>query len=424
MRVLILGSGGREHTFARALTKSPLCSNLFTAPGNSGTASLGKNVAIDINDFSAVGNLVLTEKIDLLIVGPEAPLVKGLKNYFEAHEDLKNVLFVGPDKQGAQMEGSKAFAKSFMQEFQIPTAQYQAFDQSNKQAGIDYLKNHDLPVVLKADGLAAGKGVLILDNHNEAISAFEAMLDGKFGDAGSVVVIEQFLSGLEFSVFVLSDGAHYKILPVAKDYKRIGEGDTGLNTGGMGAISPPPFVDETLMQKVEERVIKPTVQGLISRKIDYRGFIFIGLIEVNGEPFVIEYNCRMGDPETQVVLPRLQTDLVELMQATAKGELASVQIETDEKAAATVVMVSGGYPVAYEKGKKISGLESVSNAEVVHAGMKMENDSLLTNGGRVLSVTGRGVTLAQALEQAYHGVDLVDFADKNYRKDIGFDVEL
>lgn len=422
MNILILGSGGREHTFAWKMRQSPLCKKLFIAPGNAGTTVLGTNVAIDPNDFAAVKNLVLTEKIDLVLVGPEEPLVRGIYDFFQKDVDVQHIAVIGPSAAGAQLEGSKAFAKHFMQEFGIPTATYREFTIENKEEGLKHIAKHNPPIVLKADGLAAGKGVIICQSVAEAKMRFEEMLGGKFGEASARVVIEQFLYGIECSVFVLTDGKDYKILPVAKDYKRAGEADTGPNTGGMGAVSHPPFVDAILMQKVEERIIKPTIEGIQKRNLIYKGFIFIGLICVQNEPYVIEYNCRMGDPETEVVFPRLKNDLVELMLATQEGRLSQIQIQTDERTAATVMLVSGGYPGEYEKGKVITGLDKVRDSLVLHAGTKSVDNKCVTNGGRVIAITSFGKNFREALALSYENAAKIQFEGKYYRKDIGFDL--
>ncbi len=423
MNVLIIGSGGREHAFAMQLRKSSACDQLFILPGNAGTAVLGTNVALNPNDFDALGNFCLQNTIELLIVGPEDPLVNGLRDYFEATTALKNIAFVGPDKTGAQMEGSKDWSKIFMQKHGIPTAAYRTFTSENLQEGIAYLQNHSLPIVLKADGLAAGKGVLICQTQEEAIHELQLMIsEKKFGSASTKVVVEEFLKGIELSVFVLCDGKNYLILPSAKDYKRIGEADAGLNTGGMGAISPLPFADAAYIQKVEERIIKPTIDGLQKDQINYIGFIFIGLMNVNGEPFVIEYNSRMGDPETEVVLPRIQNDFVELMMATATGNLDKVQLEIDPRTAATIMLVSQGYPEAYEKGKVMTGMENVKDSILFHAGTKLgENGELLSNGGRVMAVTSFGNSIAEAIATCNKNAALVQFENKYYRRDIGFE---
>ena len=422
MKILLLGSGGREHAFARKLTQSPLCKKLFIAPGNAGTAQCGENVLLNQNDFEAVGDFCLKKNIDMVIVGPEEPLVRGIVDFFKKGERLKKIPVVGPDTNGAQLEGSKAFAKKFMEELNIPTAAYREFSSADLEEGLKYITGQTPPIVLKADGLAAGKGVIIAQSTEEARAELSEMLSGKFGAASTKVVIEQFLDGIEFSVFVLTDGTDYKILPVAKDYKKIGEGDTGLNTGGMGAVSPPPFVDELLMQKVEERIVKPTMQGIKNRGMDYRGFIFIGLIRVDNEPYVIEYNCRMGDPETEVVFPRIQSDLVKLMQSLFNGKLKEIDPEIDPRTAATVMLVSGGYPEKYEKGKLITGIDDVKSSIVYHAGTKMTEEGILTNGGRVMALTSFGNDFKEAVGLSLLNATKVNFEKKNYRKDIGFDL--
>ncbi len=422
MKLLLLGSGGREHAFSWKLQQSPLCEELYIAPGNGGTGQCGTNVALANNDFPAIKQFCLDRQIDMVIVGPEAPLVDGIVDYFAAEEELKNIAVIGPSKQGALLEGSKSYAKRFMSDLNIPTAAYREFTNANQAEGLEYLAKQTPPIVLKADGLAAGKGVLICSSVAEAQQAFQEMLGGKFGAAGSKVVVEEFLDGIEFSVFVLTDGQHYQVLPIAKDYKRIGEGDTGLNTGGMGAVSPVPFVDEALMTKVQERIIDPTIQGIHQQGINYRGFVFIGLIVVKGEPYVIEYNCRMGDPESEVVFPRLKSDLVALLQQTAEGGLADAQIEIDERAATTVFLVSGGYPEAYEKGKVISNWENIEGSIVFHAGTKLENGQLLTNGGRVLALTSYGSDFRAALSQSQANAERIQFDGKYFRRDIGFDL--
>ncbi|MGO3184423.1 MAG: phosphoribosylamine--glycine ligase [Aequorivita sp.] len=423
MNILILGSGGREHTFAYYLSKSERCNNIFVAPGNAGTAAIATNVAIKVTDFDALEKCVVDNKIEMVIVGPEDPLVQGIADYFAETPALKNVMLIGPSKRGALLEGSKQRAKEFMMQHNIPTAAYESFTAESLDAGKAFLEELNPPYVLKADGLAAGKGVLILNDLDEAKQELENMLaHSKFGEASSKVVIEEFLDGIELSVFVLTDGKNYKILPTAKDYKRIGEGDTGLNTGGMGAISPVPFADEVLMKKIEDRIVKPTVNGLAEENIDYKGFVFIGLIRVNNEPYVIEYNVRMGDPETEVVLPRIKTDLVDLFEATYHQKLNDVNIEIDERAATTVMLVSGGYPEDYEKGKEISGLEKIEDAIVFHAGTKSEDGKILTNGGRVLAVTSLDTDFRMALKKSYQYIDKLNFDRMNYRSDIGFDL--
>lgn len=423
MKILLLGSGGREHALAWKLTQSPLCTQLFTAPGNTGTALFGTNLPFLVNDFAAVQQCCLTEKIDLLIIGPEEPLVNGLVDFLKEHEQLKNLLIIGPSKEAAQLEGSKAFAKVFMERHRIPTAAYKEFTAESFDEGLAYLQKHTLPIVLKADGLAAGKGVIICQNHVEAVSEFELMIQrSKFGEAGKRVVIEEFLHGIEMSVFVLTDGKHYALLPEAKDYKRVGEGDKGANTGGMGAISPVPFADKGFMQKVIGQIVEPTIKGLQKDALDYKGFIFIGIIKVGSEPYVIEYNCRMGDPETEVVLPRLKNDLVQLLTATAKGELTET-IQYDQRHAATIVAVSGGYPDEYKKGFPIKGIKQPleENIMIFHAGTKQEGDKIVTSGGRVACVTSLADTLSEAIETSMEVIDSIDFEGKYYRKDIGYE---
>lgn len=422
MKILLLGGGGREHAFAWKMKQSPLCERLYVAPGNAGTAGLGKNVPLNPNDFEAVGAFALKENIEMLVVGPEEPLVRGIYDYFKEHDELKDIHLIGPSKKGAKLEGSKAFAKKFMMERDIPTAAYQEFTQDTLEEGLAYIEQHAVPIVLKADGLAAGKGVLICQTAEEAKDEFRAMLSGKFGEASARVVVEEFLDGIEFSVFVITNGKQYKILPIAKDYKRIGEGDTGLNTGGMGSVSPVSFVDENLMRKVENWIISPTLTGLQEIGAPYVGFIFFGLIKVGNNPFVIEYNCRMGDPETEVVLPRLQSDLVELMLAADKSTLDEVQLIEDPRAAATVILVSGGYPEDYEKGKTIAGLDEVEGSIAFHAGTKLEDGRVKTNGGRVIALTSYGVDFRAAVAASLENAEKVQFEGKYYRKDIGFDL--
>lgn len=423
MNILILGSGGREHTFAYKISQSNRCEKLFVAPGNAGTEAIATNVELKVTDFEAVKKCVVENNIEMVVVGPEDPLVHGIADYFAETSALKNVMLIGPSKRGALLEGSKQRAKEFMMQHNIPTAAYESFTAESLEAGKAFLEKLNPPYVLKADGLAAGKGVLILKDLEEAKQELENMLaHSKFGEASSKVVIEEFLDGIELSVFVLTDGKNYKILPTAKDYKRIGEGDTGLNTGGMGAISPVPFADEVLMKKIEDRIVKPTVNGLSEEKIDYKGFVFIGLIKVNDEPFVIEYNVRMGDPETEVVLPRIKTDLVALFEATYNQTLNNITIEIDERAATTVMLVSGGYPEDYEKGKEISGLENVEGSIVFHAGTKSENGKILSNGGRVMAVTSLDDDFRKALKKSYQNIEKLNFDRMQYRSDIGFDL--
>lgn len=422
MNILLLGNGGREHAFAWKLSRSPLCSRLFIAPGNAGTASCGENVPLSPEDFPALKEFSLQNRIGLVVVGPEAPLVKGIYDYFSTAPELRSIPVIGPSMEGARLEGSKAFAKAFMQEFGIPTAAYREFKAGELDAGLSYLATLPPPYVLKADGLAAGKGVLILPSLEEARQELRAMLAGKFGQASATVVIEQFLSGIEFSVFVLTDGQSWVLLPEAKDYKRIGEDDTGPNTGGMGAVSPVPFADATMMEKVRTRIIEPTIRGIQARKITYHGFIFFGLISVGGEPYVIEYNCRMGDPETEVVFPRLRSDLLELLLAVPSGRLAQAPLEVDPRTAATIFLVSGGYPDTYEKGKVITGLQDVQGSIPFHAGTTLEKDQVKTNGGRVLTLTSYGGSIEEAVKQSLENAGKVNFEGKYYRKDIGFDL--
>ena len=423
LNILVLGGGGREHAFCWKLAQSKIIGNLFVAPGNAGTAGIATNLNISVNDFDALKNVALQINIDLVIVGPEDPLVNGIHDFFLADPELKNIPIIGPKKLGAKLEGSKEFAKAFMSRHNIPTAQYGSFTRENIDEGYAFLEQMTAPYVLKADGLAAGKGVLIINELQIAKKELSNMLlDQKFGKASTKVVIEEFLSGIELSCFVLTDGLNYVTLPMAKDYKRIGEGDTGLNTGGMGAVSPVPFVDEKFYKAIQETIVKPTIDGLKKDQIPYLGFLFIGLIRVGDSPFVIEYNVRMGDPETQVVLPRIKNDLAELLYATVKGKLDKYKLEVHEKSATTVVAVSGGYPEAYEKGKKIKGLNSSSNSFVFHAGTKIVEDCVLTNGGRVLAVTSLGENFEQALEHSYKILQDIRFEGIYFRKDIGLDL--
>lgn len=423
MKILLLGGGGREHAFAWKLSQSKHCTKLYIGPGNPGTALHGENVPIDPENNAAVADFVEEKGIDMVVVGPEAPLVNGVWNYLRRYPSTAHVAVIGPSMQGAKLEGSKAYAKKFMQDFKIPTAGYREFFATRSELALNFLrKKATLPIVLKADGLAAGKGVVICQERDEAVAEMTEMLSGKFGTASRKVVVEEFLSGIEFSVFVLTDGDSYKILPVAKDYKRIGEGDTGPNTGGMGAVSPPPFVDEVLMKKVEERIVKPTIAGLKFRKIEYQGFIFIGLIKVGDEPFVIEYNMRMGDPETEVVLPRLKNDLVELFIAVNNHQLSKVKIEEDERAATTIILASGGYPGDYPKGKIITGLDKTEGSIVFHAGTKTVDGQLVTSGGRIMAVTSLGKNFREALAVSNKNAKAIEFDGKYFRGDIGFDL--
>jgi len=423
MNILILGSGGREHTFAWKIAQSKLCDNLFVAPGNSGTEKIATNVNIGVNDFEAIKKLVQTENIKMVVVGPEDPLVNGIHDFFLNNEALKDVIVVGPQQEAAKLEGSKEFAKEFMYRHNIPTAAYESFTKETVTEGHKFLETLNPPYVLKADGLAAGKGVLIISDLDEAKAELSSMLvDAKFGKASSKVVIEEFLDGIELSCFVLTDGKNYKILPTAKDYKRIGEGDTGLNTGGMGAISPVPFVDDVLMRKIEDRIVKPTIDGFQKDNLPYKGFVFIGLIKVGDEPKVIEYNVRMGDPETEAVLPRLKSDLVELFATFNNQNLDTKTLEFDERAAVTVVLVSGGYPEAYDKNKEIHGLDDIEDSIVFHAGAKNNEGKIITSGGRVLAVTSYGSDYKKALKKSYQNIDKLCFDKMYYRKDLGFDL--
>jgi phosphoribosylamine--glycine ligase len=424
MRILLLGSGGRENALAWKLSQSVWTNPLFIAPGNPGTAKYGVNVTLDLSDFDSIAKFCIYEKIEILIVGPEEPLVNGLYDYFKSREDLQAIHFIGPSKEGAQLEGSKAFAKAFMQRHNIPTAAYKEFTLDNYEEGVKYLEQHALPVVLKADGLAAGKGVVICQSYVEAVAEFELMIQrAKFGDASKKVVVEDFLTGIELSVFVLTDGKDYLLLPEAKDYKRIGEGDTGLMTGGMGAVSPVPFATPGFMHKVEERIIKPTINGLMKEKIQYTGFIFFGLINVNGDPHVIEYNCRMGDPETEVVIPRLENDLVGLCVAASNKELHLVKIQADKRSAATIVAVSKGYPGPFEKGFEITGLEDDYGKQslIFQAGTKEDKGKIVTNGGRVFCVTSFGENIEEAVNTSLDVLNYTNFEGINYRSDIGYE---
>ncbi len=423
MNVLILGSGGREHAFAYKLSASKKVSNLFVAPGNAGTDAIAKNLNISVTDFKEIKNTVLQNNIKMVVVGPEAPLVEGIHDFFLEDKELKDVAVIGPKKDGAILEGSKDFSKKFMIKHNIPTAKYKSFTLENLTEGFSFLETLQPPYVLKADGLAAGKGVLILDSLQEAKRQLEEMVTNqKFGEASTTVVIEEFLKGIELSVFVLTDGKDYKILPSAKDYKRIGEGDKGLNTGGMGAISPVPFADDAFIKKVEDLVVKPTIKGLQEEGIDYRGFLFIGLMNDNGNPSVVEYNVRMGDPETEVVLPRITSDLFDLFLGVANKNLAEKEYVVTEDTATTVMLVSGGYPEGYEKNKEITGLETIKDSIVFHAGTKVEGNKVLTSGGRVMAITSFGKNIKEALTKSYTSIEKISFDKMNYRKDIGFDL--
>lgn len=426
MNILLLGSGGREHAIAYKIAQSKNCDELFIAPGNAGTTQCGKNVKLNPEDFEAVGKFVLEHDVNMVVVGPEAPLVAGITDYFAASPALHNIMIIGPSKEGARLEGSKDYAKAFMQRHTIPTAQYRTFTRNTVNEGIEFLSTLKAPYVLKADGLAAGKGVLIINDLKEAQQELRNMLeDAKFGDASSKVVIEEFLSGIELSVFVLTDGKHYLLLPSAKDYKRIGEGDTGLNTGGMGSISPVPFADKEFLRKVEDRIVKPTVKGLAQENINYKGFIFVGLMNVDGEPYVIEYNVRMGDPETESVFPRIKSDVVELFEKTWKQTLNEASIDIDPRTAACVMMVAGGYPESYQKGDVIEGMENVDPEQslVFHCGTKINgNNKIVTNGGRVMCVTSFADTLPAALLKSFQSADLIQWKGKYLRRDIGQDL--
>jgi len=423
MNILLLGSGGREHALAWKLTQSKLCSKLFIAPGNAGTAQHGRNLPFTVNDFEAIRKCCRNDAIDMVIIGPEEPLVNGVVDFLKEDGQLKNLLIIGPSKEAAQLEGSKAFAKAFMKRHNIPTAAYREFTEGNFTEGIEYLKQHSLPIVLKADGLAAGKGVIICQHHVEAVAEFELMIQrSKFGEAGKRVVVEDFLNGIELSVFVLTDGNSYVLLPEAKDYKRVGEGDTGLNTGGMGAISPVPFADKAFMEKVIKKIVEPTVKGLQADGLDYKGFIFVGLMKVDDEPFVIEYNCRMGDPETEVVMPRIKNDLVELLSAAAKQELQTIKIHKDERFATTIVAVSGGYPDDYQKGFEIRGLDTaIPGTLIFQSGTKASDGKIFTNGGRIFCATALDTELEGAINKSRDLIENIDFENKYFRRDIGFE---
>lgn len=423
MTILLLGSGGREHALAWKMLQSSKCSKLFVAPGNAGTSAIATNVSLNISDFEAIKTFAIQEKVDLVVVGPEDPLVLGIYDFFNNDSVLNHIPVIGPSKHGAQLEGSKEFAKEFLIKHNIPTAAYDSFTKDTVEKGCQFLETLQPPYVLKADGLAAGKGVLIIQDLEEAKTELRNMLvHQKFGSASAKVVIEEFLDGIELSCFVLTDGKNYKILPTAKDYKRIGEGDTGLNTGGMGAVSPVPFADALLLEKIENRIVKPTIAGLQKDNIEYKGFVFIGLINVKGEPIVIEYNVRMGDPETEVVIPRLKSDLVELFQAVATQTLNEVTLEIDERSATTIMVVSGGYPEEYDKGFEISGLEKIQDSIAFHAGTKLDNNKVVTNGGRVIAITSFGDNFQEAIKKSYQNIEKLHFDKMYYRKDIGFDL--
>ncbi|RKD92439.1 phosphoribosylamine--glycine ligase [Mangrovibacterium diazotrophicum] len=422
LNILVVGSGGREHAMSWKIKQSEKVNQLFIAPGNAGTAELGENIPVGVSDFEGLKKVILEKKIDLVVIGPEVPLVEGLHDFILADTELKDIKVVGPQQEGAQLEGSKDYAKAFMQRHNIPTAKYLTVTAENLAEGVAFLETMKAPYVLKADGLAAGKGVLIIDNLAEAQASLKEMLDGQFGAASAKVVIEEFLSGVELSVFAITDGKDYQILPEAKDYKRIGEGDTGLNTGGMGAISPVPFADEVFMKKIEERIVKPTVEGLKKDNIPYNGFVFFGLINVGGDPMVIEYNVRMGDPETEAVMLRIKSDFVDLLMAAAEGTMSEQQIEIDERAAVTVMLVSGGYPGDYTKGIAMSGFDATENSILFHAGTKQKGDQVVTDGGRVLAISSYGANMKEALAQSYANAEKINFEGKYYRKDLGFDL--
>lgn len=422
MNFLLIGNGGREHALAWKLQQSELCDKLYIAPGNAGTALCGENFPVSVSDFAGIKAICLEKKIDIVIPGPEVPLVEGIVDFFKNDPDIRDIPVIGPGKSGAQLEGSKAFAKQFMERYNIPTAAYRSFDADSFEEGRTYIQNLQLPIVLKADGLAAGKGVIICETHEQAISEFDQMVrSGKFGDAGNKVVIEEFLDGIELSVFVLTDGTEYLILPEAKDYKRIGEGDTGLNTGGMGAISPVPFANEDFLRKIEDRIIKPTIKGIQEDKLDYCGFIFLGLIKVDTDPYVIEYNCRLGDPETEVILPRIKNDLGVLFKAVAENRLPEHEIEVVSSVGATTIVVSGGYPGRYQKGLQISVPETKEGEVLFYAGAVKKESKIVTSGGRVMAATALAETLEKALQKSRSLADKIEFDDKYYRKDIGWE---
>lgn len=423
MRILLLGSGGREHAIAWKIKQSDKLEKLFVAPGNAGTDGIAENVNIGVNDFDALAEFALANNVNMIIVGPEDPLVNGIYDFFLNREDLKHIPVIGPSKTGAILEGSKDFAKDFMAKHNIPTPAYLTVTKDNLEEGVNFLTTFEAPYVLKADGLAAGKGVLIIEDLKEAQDSLREMIGGMFGDASAKVVIEEFLRGIELSVFAITDGKDYKIIGAAKDYKRIGEGDTGLNTGGMGAVSPVPFADETFMKKIEDKIVKPTIDGLYKDGIDYKGFVFFGLFKVGDEPMVIEYNVRMGDPETEVVMPRIKSDVVDLFKAVGEGRLSEVDFQLDDRYCTTVMLVSGGYPEAYAKGKIITNTEDVKDSIVFHAGTKMDNNNVVTNGGRVIAVSAYGDTMDEALEKSFNGANIIDYEGKYFRRDIGLDLK-
>ncbi|PTX60416.1 phosphoribosylamine--glycine ligase [Kordia periserrulae] len=423
MNILVLGSGGREHTLTWKIAQSPRVTKLFVAPGNAGTAGIAENVAMSVNDFDAIGKFSVENNIDMVVVGPEDPLVNGIHDYFLNDDVLKGIHVIGPQKEAAELEGSKEFAKKFMMRHNIPTAAYESFTKETVEAGCEFLTTLQPPYVLKADGLAAGKGVLIINDLQEAQDSLREMLvDAKFGNASTKVVIEEFLDGIELSCFVVTDGKNYVTLPTAKDYKRIGEGDTGLNTGGMGAVSPVPFADAEFMEKIESRIIKPTIDGFQKDSLPYKGFVFIGLIKVGNDPFVIEYNVRMGDPETEVVIPRLENDLVDILEAVGTQSLNTIDVKIKKEAATTIMVVSGGYPEAYEKGKEITGIQTIEDAIVFHAGTKLDGEKVVTNGGRVIAITSYADTYEDAIKKSYQSIAKLHFDKMYYRKDIGFDL--
>jgi len=420
--ILLLGSGGRENALAWKMRQSKLCKELFIAPGNPGTAQLGSNLNIPVSDFEGIKQACIENKIDILVPGPEDPLVNGIYDFFQGDDELKHIIIAGPSKEGAQLEGSKAFSKKFMERHNIPTAAYREFTEENFDEGVTYLRQHSLPIVLKADGLAAGKGVVIAQSHDEAVDAFTVMIkEAQFGDASKKVVVEQFLTGIELSVFAFTDGKNYVLLPEAKDYKRIGEGDTGLNTGGMGAVSPVPFAQGDFMNKVVERVVNPTINGLAAENIIYNGFVFFGLINVGGDPYVIEYNCRMGDPETEVVMPRLENDFVEMIVKMGEGKLNEITVQHDKRAACTVMLVSEGYPGSYPKGLVMTGFDKVHGSSLFHAGTANKDGAVVTSGGRVIAITSYGNTIQEALATSYRNAELIEYAGKYYRRDIGYE---